>query len=140
MPSQEKWDSMFLQMALVVSSMSKDPSTKVGAVIVTPNNKHISIGYNGFVKGIEETAAKWSRPIKYQYVRHAEDNAIINCPFDTTGCTIYCTHQPCHRCLEMIAQAEIKRVIYLNSYPNLEYPEIWAEHAKLFKEIKQVTI
>ena len=135
MPNQNKWDKLFLNIAFDVSEMSKDPSTRVGAVIVSKDNRKISFGYNGFVRGIEETSKKWERPTKYQYVQHAEPNAIINCPFDTVDCTLYCTHQPCHRCIEIVAQAGIKRVVYAQEYNNLEYKDIWNEHAKLFDEI-----
>lgn len=135
MPNQNKWDALFLKMSFTVSEMSKDPSTKVGAIIVATDNRKISFGYNGFVRGIDETPEKWTRPLKYQYVQHAELNAIINCPFDTVGCTLYCTHQPCHRCLEMVAQAGINRIVYATKYANLEHVDIWEEHAKLFKEV-----
>lgn len=140
MPSQEKWDKLFLQMALDVSKMSKDPITKVGSVIVTPNNRQLSFGYNGFVKGIEETEEKWQRPTKYNYVQHSELNSILNCPFETIGCTLYCTHQCCHKCLEMVIQSGIVRVIYIHPYANIEHIDIWNEHAKLLKEIKQISI
>lgn len=140
MPSQDKWDQLFLKLTLNIATMSKDPSTKVGSVIVSSDNRQISFGYNGFVRGIEETSEKWQRPHKYQYVQHSELNAILNCPFDTYGCKLYCTHQPCHRCLEMILQAGITKVYYINNYNNLEYKEIWDEHAKLFQEILQKDI
>jgi dCMP deaminase len=118
--------------------MSKDPSTKVGCVVVGPDNRKISFGYNGFVKGIEETYEKWQRPRKYQFVQHAELNAIINCPFDTVGCILYCTHQPCHRCLEMAGAAGIRRVVYAKPYTNLEHKDIWDEHSLLFDEVIHV--
>ena len=72
-------------------------------------------------------------------MQQAELNAIINCPFDTIGCTLYCTHQPCHRCLEMVAQAGISRIVYINKYANLEHQDIWDEHAKLFDEVIQLS-
>ena len=103
MPTQLQWDQTWLQVAKTVSKLSKDPSTKVGSVTVTPDNRHCSIGYNGFVRGIEETKEKWERPLKYQYVQHSELNSILNCPFDTMGCTLYCTHQCCHRCIEPVS-------------------------------------
>jgi dCMP deaminase len=140
MPNKAKWDNLFLNMAVNVSKMSKDPSTQVGAIIVSSDNRKMSFGYNGFVCGIEETDDKWKRPTKYNYVQHAELNAVINCPFDKTGCTLYCTHQPCHRCLEMAAQSGIVRVVYINTYANLECRDIWEEHSKLFKEVVQITI
>jgi dCMP deaminase len=138
MPDQLKWDKMFIKMAIVASEMSKDPNTQVGAVLVSNDNRKISFGYNGFVRGIEETKCKCEKPHKYQYVMHAELNAVINCPFDTIGCTLYCTHQPCHRCLETIAQAGIRRVIYDKTYIGLECTDIWVEHSLLFDEVSQI--
>lgn len=135
MPSQESYDKTFIEMAFVISKLSKDPRTKVGAIIVSADNRKLSIGYNGFVKGIEETTEKWQAPLKYEFVIHAETNALINCPFDKQGCTIYCTHQPCHRCIEQVAQSGIIRVVYAQPYANLQYKELWNEHAKLFKEV-----
>lgn len=135
-----KWDQHWLKIAQEVSKLSKDTSTKVGAVLVRDNNTKISTGYNGFVKGIEETTEKWQRPLKYQYVRHAEENAIVFAPFDTNGSTIYITHQPCHRCIGLLAQAGITRIVYEKTYNNIEYKEIWEEHAKLFTEVIQLSI
>lgn len=112
----------------------------MGSVIVTPDNRHCSVGYNGFAAGIEETEEKWQRPIKYQYVIHSEENAILNCPFETIGCTIYITHQPCHRCIQRLRNAGIKRIIYNKKYDNLEYKNIWDETYTLFDTVKQMDI
>jgi deoxycytidylate deaminase len=115
--------------------MSKDPTTKVGAVIVTPDNRQCSIGYNGFAKGIEETEEKWERPTKYEYVIHSEMNAIMNCPFDTHGCTVYITMTPCHRCITHLVNAGIKRIVYEHEYDRLAHVDIWKEAASLFDEV-----
>ena len=140
MPSQQKWDRTFMEMAVAISKMSKDPTTKVGAIIVSPDNTQISCGYNGFVCGINETPEKWERPKKYDYAIHAEENALLFCPFDTKESTIYCTHQCCHRCIKIVKQARIRRVVYLNEYINLEHKDIWLEHAELFDEVVKITI
>lgn len=136
MPNQKKIDTHYLRLAWMTAySMSKDPNTKVGAVIVHPNSRQISTGYNGFPKGVEETPEKWQRPTKYQHVIHAEPNAIINCPFDTDGCTIYVTHQPCHICMGFIINAGIKRLVYNKVYENLQHKEIWNEYSSLIPDI-----
>jgi dCMP deaminase len=140
MPSQNKWDEHWMRIAFSTAKLSKDKSTKVGSVIVNNDNTRISTGYNGFVKGIDETEEKWERPRKYLYVRHAEENAIIFCPFERSGATLYCTHQPCHRCIGLIAQANIRRVLYCLPYNNLEHKDIWDEHVKLFDEVRQFSI
>ena len=66
-----KWDKRFINIAESVSTWSKDPSRKIGAIAVR-NRKILSTGYNGFPKGIEDTEARLNvREIKYQYVVHA---------------------------------------------------------------------
>lgn len=125
MPSPQEWDDHWLRIAQIVAHLSKDPSTKVGAAIVTPDNRQCSIGYNGFPKGVEEFETRWERPEKYDWVVHAELNAITNCPFDTKGCYMYVTHQPCHRCLASIVNAGITKVFYGEEYKNLPRVDVW---------------
>lgn len=139
MPPQFIIDLTHLQMAETISQMSKDPNTKVGVVILSSDKHQISTGYNGFVSGIDETYEKWKCPIKYEYVIHAELNALLFCPFDKKDSTLYSTHQPCHKCLQYIIQTGIKRIVYIQPYKNLEYPEIWNEHSK-FIEIEQFSL
>lgn len=137
----DKWIKHWLKVALVTSELSKDPSTKVGAVVVTPDNRQCSLGYNGFADGIEDLVERWNnRPIKYEYVIHAEENAILNSPFDTKGCTLYCTHRCCHKCMARIVRSGIKKVYYLKDYANINHVDIIDDHAKLLEDIKQVNI
>ena len=104
---KDDWHIFWLDLAKKASTRSKDPNTQVGAVIVTQDNRQCSIGYNGFPKGVVENNTKWSRPLKYSYVIHAEENAIINAPFDTVGSSLYCTLQPCHKCIGKLINAGI---------------------------------
>lgn len=137
----DKWIKHWLKIALVTSELSKDPSTKVGAVIVTPDNRQCSLGYNGFADGIEDLEERWNtRPVKYEFVIHAEENAILNSPFDTKGCTLFCTHRCCHKCMARIVRSGIKKVYYINDYANISHLDIIEAHAKVLEEIKQVTI
>jgi dCMP deaminase len=114
------WDEYFMGIALFTSLRSKDPSSKVGAVIVNHKNRIIGTGYNGFIAGIDESRFSWEREgewlrTKYPYVVHAEANAILN---STTSqmedCRIYSTLYPCNECAKKIAQKEIKEVVYLS--------------------------
>ncbi len=121
------WDEYFMGLAIFTSFRSKDPSSKVGAVIVDANNHIIGTGYNGFVAGIDETKLSWSREgdfmnTKYPYVVHAEANAILNATkSDLTGCRIYITLSSCNECAKLIAQKGIKEVYYLlDKYPDLD--------------------
>jgi dCMP deaminase len=109
---QEKWDRRFLDLAKCISSWSKDPSTQVGAVI-TNGIKIVSLGYNGLPKGIPDLPEILNnRQIKYQFIIHAEMNAVLTAHTNLEGCTIY-THPflPCTRCGSTLAQAGITRVV-----------------------------
>tara|TARA_R110002153_G_scaffold132597_2_gene281637 strand:- start:10663 stop:11082 length:420 start_codon:yes stop_codon:yes gene_type:complete len=106
------WDNRFLELAQHVAEWSKDPSTKVGAVIVDEKRRVISTGYNGFPRGVEDHEWRLNdRPTKYSYVVHAELNAILAAPLSVEGATIYVTHQPCCGCAKAIIQAGIVMVI-----------------------------
>jgi dCMP deaminase len=110
------WDLRFLQMAKLVSTWSKDPSTKCGAVIVEPASKKvISIGYNGFPRGIKDDERLQNREQKYSLIIHAEINAIMQAQTDLYGCVLY-TYPfiCCNRCAVHVIQAGILRVVAPN--------------------------
>ena len=107
-----KWDRNFLELAMTVSSFSKDPSTKVGAIIVDEDNRVVSIGFNGFPKGIKDDHRLSDRDMKYKMVVHAEMNALLFANRSVKGCTIYTWPlMPCCRCASSIIQAGISRVV-----------------------------
>ena len=111
-----KWDNNFLALANTVSMFSNDPSTKVGAVIVDDDNRVISIGYNGFPKGIRDDNRLSNRELKYEMIVHAEANALLFANAPVRGCTIYTwPFQPCSRCASLIIQAGIRRVVSVES-------------------------
>lgn len=133
MPSSHEWNNFWFSVAQTVSRLSKDAFNRVGAVVVTPDNKQCSIGYNGFPAGIKENTERWERPEKYEWVIHAEKNAIANCPFRTEGCSIYVTLQPCHICMGFLLNAGITRIYYAKEYDRLARPDIWNELAREFQ-------
>ena len=114
------WDEYFMAIAKLSAMRSKDPNTQVGACIVSPDNKILSIGYNGFPIGCSDDEIPWDREgdfvdTKYPYVCHSELNAILN----YTGSTlkqsrIYVTLFPCNECAKAIIQSGIKEVIYMS--------------------------
>lgn len=116
------WDAYFMNVALLVSMRSSDINTKVGSVIVDKMNRIIGCGYNGFVRGIDETKFPTSRDTnlpfnetKYAYVVHAELNSILNTTvYDLNGSKIYCTLFPCNECAKVIIQKGISEIIYLS--------------------------
>lgn len=109
------WDKYFMGIAMKVAEKSKDPSTKVGCVIVSKDNEPISFGFNGWVKGCDETKMTWGRPLKYHMIIHAEMNAILFAKKSLEGAKLYCTHVPCDNCTKHILQAGIREIYYRDS-------------------------
>lgn len=127
-------------MASLVSSKSKDRSTRVGAVIVGPDNEVRSTGYNGFPRNIDdEVEVRHERPIKYAFTEHAERNAIFNAArvgIPLKGCTLYLNWEPCPctDCTRGIIQAGITKIIG----PNKAFPgkgAHWEQDMKYSKEM-----
>jgi dCMP deaminase len=115
------WDDYFMGIAILSSFRSKDPNSQVGACIVSPQNKIVGIGYNGFPIGCSDDELPWTREAdcpyntKYPYVCHAELNAIMNKnAADLAGCTLYVTLFPCNECAKLIIQSSIRRIVYLS--------------------------
>lgn len=109
----KKWDQRFLDLAFLVASWSKDPSTKVGAVIVRPDRTVASLGYNGFPRGCSDAKEIYEdRPKKYSRVVHAETNAILSPRERLDGYTLYITHTSCDRCATNVIQSGITRVVF----------------------------
>ncbi len=112
------WDEYFMGVAMLASKRSKDPSTQVGACIVSPDNIILSTGYNGFPKGCSDDEFPWAREgedTKYPFVVHAELNAILNCNGkDLRNAKLYVALFPCNECAKAIIQAGIGEVIYLS--------------------------
>jgi dCMP deaminase len=127
----EKWDKRFLDLSKLVSTWSKDPSTQVGAAIVDPTNKIISIGYNGFSMHTKDDERLNDRDTKYKMIIHAECNALMFARSELTACTLYTyPFMPCPKCACLMIQAGIIRVV---SYNNM--PERWKNDFELSKQI-----
>ena len=120
-------DDTYMKMAQLIAKRSKDPNSQVGAVIVSSDDRILSMGYNGFPNGISDDDFPWEREAekeedtKYPYVCHAEVNAILNFRGDIkalVGSTLYVTLFPCNECMKLILQTGISNIIYLeDKYP-----------------------
>jgi dCMP deaminase len=113
------WDDCFMQIAKTIAKRSKDPSTQVGAVIVTQDNVVLGLGYNGFPRGIDESDFPWDNakglPLedtKYAYVCHAEENAVYNANNEIKNAKLYCSLFPCNECAKALIQNGIVEVVY----------------------------
>lgn len=110
---QRAWDEYFMKIAETVALKSKDPSSKMGCVIVDPKKRVVSLGYNGMLQGADESKMTLSeRPMKYYFAIHSEMNAVLFAHQDLTGCTIYNRVATCENCLKYCLQAGIKRFVY----------------------------
>ena len=113
-PASDKWDHRFLALADQIATWSKDPSRGVGAVIVSGARQIVATGFNGLPRGVHDLPERLERPAKYDYVCHAELNAIIQCArngVSPVGCTIYTSFSPCVQCTLAIVQAGVARVV-----------------------------
>lgn len=131
-----KWDVRYLNLAKEVSTWSKDPSSKIGAVAVGSKGQVLSQGYNGFPRGIFDGGARLKdRELKYKYIVHAEQNLIYNATYNGVsldGATLYVTGLPvCSECAKGVIQVGIKRVVM----PEQDIKENWKEswdYSKVF--------
>lgn len=142
----ERWDRHFIETALLQARMSKDPSTKVGAVIVGPDREIRATGFNGFPRGIADTVARLhDRETKLRLVVHAEMNAVLNAARIGTpllGCTLYLAAtddsglvwggSPCTRCCVELLQAGIKAIV---SSPFKDIPSTWSDDVAFARTI-----
>lgn len=123
---KKRWDLRFLEMAKLIASWSKDPSTRVGCVIVGPDREIRSTGFNGFPRGIADTLTRYNdREQKYPLVCHGEENAILHAArigVSIKGCVAYGTWPPCTRCARSFAQVGISEIIYP---AGIEIPDRW---------------
>ena len=117
------WDKRFLDLADHISGWSKDPSTKVGAVIVNNRHKVLGIGYNGMPCGVNDLEERYlNRDTKLNMVVHAEQNAIVNAITPVENCTIYVSSlPPCSKCAGLIINAGLQRVVFRKR----EIPQRW---------------
>ena len=132
----EDWDEYFLRHVYLASWKSKDPRTKIGAVLVK-DKALISEGYNGFPRRVCDNQDRYlNRELKYKLVVHGEANAILDCVrrgISTVGAFLYTQGSPCHECCKQIIQAGISKIIIHKQWPNLFGVSDWEESIKIGK-------
>tara|TARA_X000001036_G_C20321766_1_gene660807 strand:- start:104 stop:550 length:447 start_codon:yes stop_codon:yes gene_type:complete len=123
-----KWDLRFIGLAQHISTWSKDPSTKVGCVVVGEDREIRSTGFNGFPRGINDDEERLTdREKKYPLICHAEENAIMHAArigVSLKDSTAYVTWPPCSRCARSLIQAGIREIVYPETG---KIPERWIE-------------
>jgi len=105
------WTDYFLGLAKVVSQRSHDIHTQHGCVIADNHNRILGVGYNGFPRGLDDKALPTSRPEKYEWLVHAERNALSNCVVRPDNAIAYVTGQCCNDCIMALWQEGIEKVI-----------------------------
>ena len=128
-----KWDKRFIELARHISQWSKDPSTKVGCVVVGEDRQIMSTGFNGFPRGIEDDERLSDRSKKYPLICHAEENAIMQAArvgVSLRGCTVFVTWSPCSRCTRSMIQAGITKIVFPDDQ---DIPERWQEDFEIAK-------
>lgn len=128
-----RWVDYYCDMSRFVARKSKDPSTKVGAVITTADHRVLSTGYNGAPRGVKEVN---DRPIKYKYYEHAERNAIYNAAYlgvRLEDSTIYVsTMFPCTDCARAIIQCGIAMVVLADG---MNIPNHWKDDMEISRQM-----
>lgn len=120
---QAKWDIRFLRLASrEVAQWSKDPNKQVGCIIVSPDRRRVTFGYNGLPQGVADTDERLGDvEVKNRLSVHAELNAILNARTDLTGWTLYVTEPPCVDCAKAIIQAGVARVVCPSGDPTSKW-------------------
>lgn len=134
MDQSDKWDRRFMAMAGEVATWSKDPEAKVGCIVVSPDRRMWTGGYNGFPAGIEDSDYRLSDGYtKNKLMVHAELNALLNARANLTGWTLYVTKPPCLECAKAVVQAGISKVLC----PPLEFGSTWRPVQEEAKDLLQ---
>lgn len=114
----------YMDMANVVALRSHDAETQVGAILVNNDSGAIiATGYNGFVRGADDASLPNTRPDKYEYILHAEQNLIANCArhgISMENCTLICTLSPCKHCMRMMFNCGITKVVVQDLYRDFQ--------------------
>jgi len=110
------WHNYFLGLAKVASQRSHDIHTQHGCVITDSNNRILGVGYNGFPRGLDDTQLPTNRPDKYQWMIHAERNALANCVVRPDNGIAYVTGQCCNDCIMALWQEGVNTVYMTDTH------------------------
>jgi dCMP deaminase len=133
------WDNRFMELAKTISTWSKDPSRKVGAVAIGDKGNVLAQGYNGFPRGVNDTDFRLkNRDLKLQLIVHAEMNVIYNATYNGVsldGATLFVHGLPCcSDCAKGIIQVGIKRVVMPSPIGDSKWQKSWELSEMMFNE------
>ena len=134
-----KWDVRFMRIAKEVSTWSKDPSTKVGTVVVNQEKRILATGYNGFPSKCNDDHRLQSKQTKYPLIIHSEINALLNAlnsGVSVKDCDLYIYNlPPCGECSKFIAQARLRKILFCAPVRSKRWEDEWEQVSKkLFDE------
>jgi dCMP deaminase len=134
------WHNYFLGLAKVVSQRSHDIHTQHGCVITDRNNRILGVGYNGFPRGLDDSKLPTSRPEKYDWMVHAERNALSNCIVRPDNGIAYVTGQSCCDCIMALWQEGVTKVVMANSHGTVKFDDKAQKIFDTFVEMSQIEI
>lgn len=117
------WENYFLGLAKVISQRSHDVHTQHGCVITDQSNRILGVGYNGIPRDLDDEKLPTSRPEKYDWMVHAEKNALSNCIVRPDNAVAYVTGQCCNQCVMALWQEGVSRVVMMNSHGTHQFDE-----------------
>tara|TARA_R110000868_G_scaffold104740_2_gene288715 strand:- start:111 stop:668 length:558 start_codon:yes stop_codon:yes gene_type:complete len=133
-PMSERWNKHFFRLAREVAALSKDPTTRVGAVAVDHDRRILATGYNGLPRGVTDHAERYeNRETKLLMVVHAEANIVADAArrgVSLKDCTLYVTHSPCSHCAGLLIQAGVGKIFHPPSADTAEYILRWGVQTK----------
>ena len=133
------FDELFMRMVYLTATKSKDPSSKIGAVIVK-DNRVISTGYNGFPIGVSDSQERYlNRETKYKFVVHAEHNSILTAArfgISTSEATLYTNGLPCNNCMKAVIQSGISEIVIHSVWPEMKHSD-WDDLSKVSKTMME---
>jgi dCMP deaminase len=110
--SQAEWDLSFMTLAKEVAKLSKDPSSKFGAILVDKEHRFLSMGFNGFPRGVSDHPMNYEdRNEKLWRTIHAEENAVLFHKGHDIPHTMYIVDYPCAHCMAIMIQVGIQRIV-----------------------------
>lgn len=130
------WQEYFMNLAMTVSQRGTCDRAYVGCVIVNKENRIVSTGYNGSIKGNPhcDEIGHTMRDGHCIATIHAEMNALLYCAkegISVNGCIAYVTHFPCLNCTKSLIQAGISKIYYNNAYRVDDYAKELLERNKI---------
>jgi dCMP deaminase len=137
------WDEYFIMQAYLISLRSLDAQTQCGCVISTPEHTQIAAGYNSFIGGIDDSILPNLRPHKYDFMIHAEHNALLNCAKEGVSCkncVAYITTPPCINCFQYLHQTGISEVVFHNGFAHMNNNEEYLQKFNVLCKLSKILV